>query len=384
MKLNIEGKRIFAITLLVVIISFLHYVTSIQSPHLHAIYARAYYIPIILAAFWYSLRGGIVVSAVVGLIYLPHVIFQWGGGLGNLSRFLEIVMFIVGGLLTGLMVELVVEQRNKYQKNAQELVRSYEKLRGQTEKLLEMEDHLRTSDRLAVMGELSASLAHEVRNPLGSIRGTVDILRKEFPAGGKHMEFFKILVQEVNRLNEVVERYLGLAKQKRQKMVEKNLCDIVQSVVDLVSAKARKEKIDLIVVKPAETITVFTDETLLQQVLLNILLNAMASMEEGGRILISPSLKREAPKAGTSPHPYASVTVSDTGKGIKEAEIDNVFKPFYTTKAEGTGLGLAIAKRSLQQLGGEIGLESKEGAGTLVTITLPSAEGKRKNLWDQS
>ena len=315
MKWEVEGKRIFIITLLVVIISFLHYFTSIQSPHLHAIYARAYYIPIILAAFWYCLRGGIVVSAVVGLIYLPHVIFQWGGGLGNLSRFLEIVMFIVVGSLTGYMVQRVREQRNRYQQTAQELERSYEKLTEQTERLLEMEDQLRTSDRLAVMGELSASLAHEVRNPLGSIRGTVDILRKKFPAGGEHMEFFKILVKEVNRLNEVVERYLGLAKQKQQKMVDRNLAYIIQSVVDLVSAKARKEKIDLIVVKPAEPITVFTDETLLQQVLLNILLNAMASIEGGGRIVVSPAFKTDVPKSGMSDCPYASVTISDTGGG---------------------------------------------------------------------
>ena len=234
------------------------------------------------------------------------------------------------------------------------------------------------------MGALSASLAHEVRNPLGSIRGPVDILRKKFPAGGEHMEFFKILVKEVNRLNEVVERYLGLAKQKQQKMVDRNLAYIIQSVVDLVSAKARKEKIDLIVVKPAEPITVFTDETLLQQVLLNILLNAMASIEGGGRIVVSPAFKTDVPKSGMSGRPYASVTISDTGGGIPEAEIENVFKPFYTTKTGGTGLGLAIAKRSLQQLGGEITLNSKERVGTSVTISIPSAEGKRKNQWAQS
>ena len=383
MKWKIQGKKIFIITILVVIISFFHYFTSIQAPHLHAIYARAYYIPIILAAFWYYLKGGIVTSVVVGLVYLPHVIFQWGGGLANLTRFLEIVMFIVVGSLPGHMVQRVKEQRNKYQQTALELERSYEKLTEQTGRLLEMEDQLRSSDRLAVMGELSASLAHEVRNPLGSIRGTVDILRKQFPPGGEHMEFFKILVQEVNRLNEVVERYLGLAKLKRQKMADHNLIQVVDSVVDLLSTKARKKKIDLIVVKSSEIITVFTDETLLRQIFLNILLNAMASIEGHGRIIISPSLKKDSPKAGMSDHTYASVSISDTGAGIPESEIENVFKPFYTTKTEGTGLGLAIAKRSLEQLGGEIKLESKEGAGTIVTITIPSAEGQQKNQWDR-
>lgn len=384
MKLDVEGKRFFVVALLIVAISFLHYFTSIRYPHFHAIYARSYYVPIILAAFWYGLKGGIVASGTISLIYLPHVIFQWGGGLQNLSRFLEIVMFNVVGSMTGLMVQRVREQRNRYQQAARELERSYEQLTDQTERLLDMEDQLRTSDRLAVLGELSASLAHEVRNPLGSIRGTVDILRKEYPPGSKQAEFFQILVKEVNRLNEVVESYLGLAKPKRQRMADFDLSDVVQSVVDLVSAKARKEKIELIVVRPAETITVFTDEKLLRQVLLNVLLNGMASIEGGGRVVISPSLKEGAPGDETTSQTFASVTISDTGRGICESEIENVFKPFYTTKDEGTGLGLAIAKRAVQQLRGGIRLKSKEGVGTTVTVTIPCAEGKRTNLWETS
>ena len=382
MKWEVEGKRLFLVAVLIAAISFLHYFTSITYPHFHAIYARLYYVPIILAAFWHGLRGGIMASGAVSLIYLPHVIFQWGGGLQNISRFLEIVMFTVVGSLSGLMVQRVREQRNRYQKAARELEQSYDKLRQQTEELLDMEDQLRSSDRLAVLGELSASLAHEVRNPLGSIRGTVDILRKEYPPGSKQAEFFQILVKEVNRLNGVVESYLGLARPKRQRMVEYNLIDVIQSVVGFLSPKARKEKIEFILVKPAETITVFTDETLLRHVLLNVLLNAMASIEDGGRIVISPSLQQASRGSGTSGQTLASVAVSDTGKGIPESEIENVFRPFFTTKREGTGLGLAIAKRAVQQLGGGINLKSKEGAGTTVTITIPCAEGKRTRLWE--
>lgn len=388
MKFEAEGKRFFVITLLIIVISFLHYFTGTHLGHLHAIYARAYYIPIILAAFWYGSKGGILTSVVVSLAYLPHVIFQWGEGLedlsrllGNLSRFLEIVMFNVVGFLVGYMVQRVREQRNRYQQAARELEQSYEKLTEQTERLLEMEDQLRTSDRLAVLGELTASLAHEVRNPLGSIRGTVDILRREYKPGSKQLEFFQILIKEVNRLNGVVENYLGMAKPKHQRMGDQNVVDIIQTVVDLVSTKARKEKIEVIVVKPAKAITVFTDENLLRQVLLNVILNAMASIENGGRVVVSPSLKEGGKAEGVLRQEFASIRVSDTGKGIPASEIETVFKPFYTTKAEGTGLGMAIAKRAVQQLKGEIKLESKEDVGTTVIITVPCAQGKQRNRW---
>jgi two-component system sensor histidine kinase HydH len=384
MKIQVEGKRIGLITFFIIVISFLHYFTSIQLPHFHAIYANAYYIPIILAAFWFGLRGGLITSVSISIIYLPHVVFQWGGGLENLSRFLEIVMFNVVGSLVGLMVQREREQRKKYQQAAQELKQSYQQLEKQTETLLEMEDQLRTMDRLAVMGELSASLAHEVRNPLGSIRGTVDILRKEFSGGSKQIEFFNILVKEVNRLNQVVENYLGLSKPKRQRMIDRDLMDIVQSVLDLVSVKARKERIDLILVKPSQTITVFTDETLLRQVLLNILLNAMASIEQSGRVVISPSLEKGGSGSETSNQLFARIRISDTGVGIADADVEKVFKPFYSTKSEGTGLGLAIAKRAIQQLSGEINLESKEKVGTTVTILIPCAEEVVKDRWKKS
>ena len=381
MKFEAEGKRLFIISIFIVLITFLHYFTTIQLPHFHAVYARAYYIPIILAAFWYGLRGGFITSVGISLMYLPHVIFQWGGGLGNLSRFLEIVMFNVVGFLTGYMVQRVREQRNRYQQAARELEQSYEKLTEQTERMFEMEDQLRTSDRLAVLGELTASLAHEVRNPLGSIRGTVDILRKKYTPDSKQMEFFQILVKEVNRLNDVVENYLELAKPRRQFMAERNVADIIQSVLDLLSTKARKEMINLILVNPSKIITVFTDENLLRQILLNVILNAMASIEKSGRVLISPTLIEGETVEGVIIQKNVSITVSDTGKGIPASEIEKVFEPFYTTKAGGTGLGMAIAKRAVQQLGGEIKLESKEGVGTTVIITIPLAEGKQKEQW---
>lgn len=384
MKINVEGKRVGLIAFLIIVISFLHYFTSIQLPHFHAIYANAYYIPIILAAFWFGLRGGLITSVVVSLVYLPHVIFQWGGGLANLSRFLEIVMFNVVGSLVGLMVQREREQRKKYQHTAQELEISYAKLEKQTEAMFEMEDQLRSMDRLAVTGELSASLAHEVRNPLGSIRGTVDILRKSFPGGSKEMEFFQILVKEVNRLNEVVENYLGLSKPKRQKMIDHNLGDIIQSVIDLISLKARKEKIELIFIKSNQPINVFTDENLLRQVLLNVILNAMSSIDGGGRIIVSPSLENDASDSALANHNFAKIKISDTGVGIPASDIEKVFKPFYSTRSEGTGLGLAIAKRAIQQLNGEINLESKEMVGTIVTLSIPCAEGKREDKWKPS
>jgi signal transduction histidine kinase len=383
MQVHLKGKRIVLIIFMIIVITFLHYFTTIQLPHFHAIYANAYYVPIILAAFWYGLKGGLITSIGISLIYLPSVMFQWGG-IQNLGRFLEIIMFNVVSSLVALLVQRIHVQKDEYQQTAMELEQSFEKLEKQTERLLEMEDQLRTMDRMAVVGELSANVVQEMRDPLASIRSTIDTFRKEFHPNTKQMEFLQIFVKEVNRLNQVVENYLDLAKPKRQRMTDQNLTDIIQSVADLVSLKARKAGIELIVIKPSQPISVFTDENLMRQVLLNVILNAMASIEDGGRIVISPSTEKHAAVASSIDHIYAKVKISDTGIGIPESEKEKVFQPFYTSQSERTGLGLAIARRAIQQLNGEISLESKENVGTIVTILIPCAEEKKEEPWKKS
>jgi signal transduction histidine kinase len=368
-----DRNWIVLISLLIIFVAILHYSTPTKLYHLHELYRAFFYIPIVLAAFRFQFKGGIYAAVVVIFIYLPHVVFQWGGDfLFNFSRFLEMVMYLVIGGVAGYLAERERSERKKYQQTAIELGHSYEKLKIQSEKLVEMEGQLRASERLSVLGELAASLAHEVRNPLGSIWGVVEILKDECKKEGKESEFADILVQEVKRLNQVVENYLNLARKPKLYIKTCNLHEVVQSVIYLLNYKARKEGIQLITDFPDTPILIKANENQLQQVLINIILNSIAAIENKGTVTIKAEFEA-AEDSKIEPQKSASVHLSiiDTGHGIAPEVMDNIFKPFFTTRDEGTGLGLSIVKRIVDQNKWKIDVKSEPGKGTTITIIFP-------------
>ncbi|MFN2126722.1 MAG: histidine kinase dimerization/phospho-acceptor domain-containing protein, partial [Anaerolineales bacterium] len=175
---------------LVILVTVLHYSTPTMKWQYHLIFMQSYFIPIILGAFQFGIRGGLGTAIAVSFLYFPHIMLQWGGLVeGNLMRFLQIVLFNVIGYLTGLKAQNAKEEKSRYQNTAEQLEKTLQKIREQSVRIEEMEDQLRQADRLAVVGELSASLAHEVRNPLGSIRGIVDILKDELPTNKEMANF---------------------------------------------------------------------------------------------------------------------------------------------------------------------------------------------------
>ena len=212
--MNTKQKiQLSIIFILVICISLLHYNTPTKIWQFHLVYMQAYFIPIILAAFQFGVRGGLGIAILVSAIYFPHIMLQWGGLIeNNLMRFLQIGLFNIVGYLTGLKSQGERKEKERYQAAANDLTQSIEKLKEQSERISEMEDQVRAADRLAIIGELTASLAHEVRNPLGSIRGAVEIIRDKVPDEIKNFEFFDILVQDTERLNQVVENYLNFSK----------------------------------------------------------------------------------------------------------------------------------------------------------------------------
>ncbi len=350
------------IALFIIGISILHYSTPTDKLQFHLIYMQSYFIPIILSAFWFGIRGGLGSALVISFIYLPHIMFQWGGfNINNLIRFLQIGLFLILGYLTGLKVQGEKEEKEKYQKTAKRLQQSLEELRSKTEQIFEMEQHLKAADRLAIIGELTANLAHEVRNPLGSIRGAVEIIRDAVPDDVKNLEFFDILIHETRRLNEVVENYLNYAK-KKSKMV--SIFDVRETINDvslMLGSKARKSNIKLNVLLSDKPLMVIGDTVHIWQILMNVILNAMQAMPQGGEINITAQKEYEKIK----------LTVSDNGTGIPDADLKHIFDSFYTTKQSGSGLGLAIVKRIAEENHWNIHLSSHVNLGTKFTLELP-------------
>jgi signal transduction histidine kinase len=369
---------------LVILVTALHYSIPTMKWQYHLIFMQSYFIPIILGAFQFGVRGGLGTAIAVSFLYFPHIMLQWGGLVeGNLMRFLQIVLFNVIGYLTGLKAQNEKEEKSRYQHTAEQLEKTLQKLREQSVKIDEMEDQLRQADRLAVVGELAASLAHEVRNPLGSIRGAVDILKDELPPKKETANFLNIMVQETERLNEVVENYLRFAGQKSSQVISFDIREIIKNTELLLANRARKNQIKIKTILPEKELMLLGAPGQLQQVLVNLALNSIQAMPEGGEIsveakLSTPISQTDENESGVMHNNEIQISITDKGKGIAEPDIEKIFKPFYTTKKDGTGLGLAIVKRIIDQNNWRINVQSEINQGSTFSVYIPLNEEKEK------
>jgi len=362
--------RMIAIAAAIVAVSLLHYLTPLSRPMLHDIFQRLYYLPIIVAAFWFGLRGGLFTAIVVSIAYAPHILFQWGGHHHaiELEKYLEIVLYNVVGGVTGFLSQQGESRRAELADTAAHLGESFNKLQAQSEMIIGIEEQLRHAERLSALGEMSAVLAHEIRNPLGSIRGAAEILKDDYRPGDRKYEFLEILVKESERLNRVVEDFLQMA---RPKGLETGSCDIMKELTTIVTllhpeADAKGVRLEL---NDAHPPPLSADSEKLRQAFLNIIINALQACMPGGTVRISTS---HTPSADGM-EGKVEVLVSDTGHGIAPDQIERIFTPFFTTKKDGTGLGLPIAKRIIEGHGGRLSLESRSDSGTTFTISLPAA-----------
>jgi signal transduction histidine kinase len=362
--------RLLAIAVGTVVISLLHYFTPLSEPGIHDIFQRLYYIPIILAAFWFGLKGGIGTAVIVSILYAPHIIFQWSGQeqhVLEMDRYLEILIYNVVGGVTGFLSEQEKHRRGQLEKTAAGLEQSYRTLQQQSELIIRIEEQLRSAERLSVLGELAAVLAHEIRNPLGSIRGTAEIIKDDYRPGDKKYEFLEILLKESDRLNRVVEDFLRLSRPQPLTIVSCNIAEELKSVVMLVAAEAKDRGLRL-ELQTDPSLEINADKDKLHQALLNIILNGLQSSASGGSLTMTAQWQ----KHHKDDRPEVQIKIQDTGEGIPEDIYEKIFEPFFTTKKDGTGLGLAIAKKIIEAHGGRIEVKAKLHEGTIFTIYLPT------------
>ena len=236
---------------------------------------------------------------------------------------------------------------------------------------------IRDRDRLAAVGEMAAGLAHEVRNPLGAIKGAAQMLAEDDqslqPPSEESDEFLEIIVEEVNRLDKVVSAFLDYAKPYGGTVGPTQVNDVISRVLTLLTSQVG-DTVQLETTTDPHLPPAGIDPELFRQVVWNLALNAIEAMgSEGGELTISTGLGgRMSPlQSGYFAHQVVEVTVGDNGPGIAPADLERVFIPFYTTKSTGTGLGLAICHRLIRQAGGTISASSVLGEGTTFTIRLP-------------
>ena len=226
-----------------------------------------------------------------------------------------------------------------------------------------LEKQLADAEHLATLGELSAGLAHEIKNPLAGIKGAIDVIRYSLPASDKHQEILGDVIHEVNRIDKIVRDLLNYAKPKPASHSSIDLPELVHRIVAMAGSTSKRSSIPIQVCQLAPIPEFTADETQLEQVLLNLLLNAQNAMPSGGHIEVVLDYDRDAATV--------RMEVRDDGPGIPESIQKKIFQPFFTTRTDGVGLGLATCLKNVQYHGGTIEVRSEMGRGTTFAVSLP-------------
>ena len=339
----------------IILITVLHFLTPLDQIVWHEIYQRLYYFPIIAAALLFGLRGGLAASVFTSIVYLPHIFAhaEHGHFDYSINQYAEIVIFnLVGGVM-GTLGDRLKQARERAEHNAEELQHAYDELQKTFAQLLQAE-------KLAALGELSAGIVHEVRNPLAAIKGAVEILEDEIALTSPRREFADLAKKEIERLDKLVGEFLRFARPATLSVEPDDLNKIVESVVSLIENQAASQSISIEKELRKILPKVSVDGEQIKQVLLNLALNSLQAMSKGGKLIFRTTENED----------FCIIEVEDTGEGIEEAIVPKIFDPFFTTKAKGVGLGLSIAHKISVQHGGDLTVRRNEN-GTVFSLLLP-------------
>jgi signal transduction histidine kinase len=346
---GVLARRYWLVALLVMIVTALHYVTAVHWHAAHGIYRRLYYFPIILAAFRGGWPAGLTTSLVVGALYLPHALGEVGHDPGSpLEKGLEMALYVAVGLVCGV---LVTRQQRILRRLAETLAEKHR-----------METQLLRQARLAAVGRLSAGLAHEIRNPLASLKGAAEILADDRAPDDPRARMLGIIRTEAARLNDVLTRFLDFARPADREPRRCDLAAEARNVVELM--RHRRGAADILGPSPQDPpAELLGDREQLRQLLVNLILNGVEAAGEGGRVEVAVSADGDRVRC----------VVADDGPGFDPDALRQLGTPFFTTKPEGTGLGLAASVRIAEDHGGALTVDESAARGARVVVDLPRA-----------
>ena len=239
-----------------------------------------------------------------------------------------------------------------------------------------MDDHLLRLDKFAALGRIAAGIAHEIRNPLAAIYAIIQYLDTELHGNTHHMSCFEIITNEIGRIEKLIRQVLDLSMPLPLQEIKTNVPDLLLSIVMLVSQQASQKGITIKTEFESKDNILNVDPNRMKQVFLNLLINAMESIQGGGEILIRTRSEID----GNGLKKWMLIEVKDNGIGISAKVVDNIFDPFFTTKNVGTGLGLTVSHKIIQDHGGSIEVASIENEGTTFYVRLPIMAGDSMNI----
>ena len=339
----------------------LGYAILSQTDGINSPYFWILLVPVVSAATTLGEAGTIIFTALAGGTYLSFLLlYDWKVVTIPPEEvpqlWLRLACFAVIGYLTRRLAEAHRTEARRAQATAEQLAEANRSLQ-------EAEAAVRRSERLAALGQLSAGLAHELRNPLGTIRASAEMLLKNVPEGSEMArELAGFISSEVDRTNSLVTRFLEFARPLELQPQRAELAEVLDSAI------AQLER-----VQPRRDVTIYRnyspdvrpfafDAELLERVFYNLLLNAAQATPPGGEVTVKTRAVGGA----------VEVSVIDRGSGIEAGQLENIFNPFLTTKKEGVGLGLAIVSKIVDLHGGKIAVESQPGKGSIFRVLLPA------------
>ncbi|WP_245536131.1 two-component system sensor histidine kinase NtrB [Terriglobus roseus] len=334
--------------------------TWITPPHavvLHNILHHLNILPFMLAGMIFGWKGALRAIVFAVMLQAPIVYEHWyRAPLDAQDQVVELSTFGIAGMIAGLVADRERMQRARVEATKHELERVYSELRENIQQM-------KKTERLTAAGELAASLAHEIRNPLASISGAAGIVaRGQAPAASQH-ECLDILMKESQRLNKLLTNFLDFARPRLPRFQATDPGAMLQSVTTLAQHSGVERGVDIVLRTNSLRGEVQCDAEQVKQVLLNLMLNAIQATSGHGTILVRAFMNAQS----------LCVEVQDEGCGVEQQNMDRLFDPFFTTKENGTGLGLAVSANIVAQHGGTLSCD-RNGAdrrGMTFRVELP-------------
>lgn len=315
--------------------TFFHYFTEWKVHHYHVFYQGLYFLPVMLAGFWFALRGGLATSLSITILLLPFTITHWNGfSADDFNRVMELVLYNVFAVILG-------------------------KLRDQ-ERIVQK--HLREAERFAAMGKTVSGLAHELKTPLIAIGGLSRLVRRTLEKKDPLVrEKLDIVVEETNRLEKMVTEMLDFSRPLELQQTKGNMNLVVGQCLAIISHFAKEKEVEVQNLSTEDLPIMSFDAERMKQVLINLLTNAIQASSQGEKVSIySYQMRRKL-----------IIDVKDRGSGIPLDKKEEIFSPFFTTKEGGTGLGLPIAKKIVEAHRGYLEVLENSEKGTTFRVVIP-------------
>ena len=339
----------------VAVIGVLHYLTPLSATHWIYVLQRLYYIPIVLAGLSMGLRGGLAVALLSGIAFMVGTPSIWTvSKVDVLDQCLEVCVFCLVGGVAGLLTDRRRKQNQALRQTTEELRRAHQELQKNFE-------GMKRAERLSALGQLSAGLAHEIRNPLASIEGAAAVMQREGDKEERRREFLDIIQKESRRLNRMLTSFLDFAKPRQPDLQTVEIDSLFESVIGLAQHAGANSRLELRKEIQPGLVTLQCDPEQMKQVLLNLVMNAIQAMPEGGRVVLAAQRQETG----------IAIDVQDQGCGISNGSLDRIFDPFFTTKQTGSGLGLSVAHQIVSQHRGTLKIVQNSPAGLTVRVSLP-------------